>query len=77
MITGEPRDTERVMRGSERGCWKSAFVLLKATRWQPTLPQVRFLGELRSKKAAAYPTMAKKPHTHLVLISLIYSITKS
>ncbi len=23
-ITGEPRDTETVMRGSEGGCWKSA-----------------------------------------------------
>lgn len=24
-ITGEPRDIERVMRGSEEGYWKSAY----------------------------------------------------
>ena len=42
-ITGELRDTETVMRGSERGCWKSASKdIFEVTRWQPTLHQVRF-----------------------------------
>jgi hypothetical protein len=33
MITGEPRDTETVMRGSERDYWKSVFFFKKITRW--------------------------------------------
>lgn len=42
------------MRGSEGGSWKSA--LLKVTRWLPTLPQARFLWELRPAMGAAYQT---------------------
>ena len=61
MITGEPRDTERVMRGSERGCWKSAFVLLKATRWQPTLQQARF-----ARRVAIICVIQRHPFSFLI-----------
>jgi len=37
-VTGERRDTETVMRRSERGGWKSADTV---TRWPPTLLFVR------------------------------------
>ena len=36
LVTGEPRETETLMRGSEAGRQKST---LKATRWRPSLPQ--------------------------------------
>jgi hypothetical protein len=34
LVTGEPRETETLMRGSEAGRQKSA---LKVTRWRPSL----------------------------------------
>ena len=37
-VTGEPRETETLMRGSERGRQKSPSTQL-ITRWRPTLPQ--------------------------------------
>ena len=36
-VTGEPRETETLMRGSERGRQKSPSTQL-ITRWRPTLP---------------------------------------
>jgi hypothetical protein len=36
-VTGEPRETETLMRGSERGRQKSTSTQL-ITRWRPTLP---------------------------------------
>ena len=38
-VTGEPRETETLMRGSERGRQKSTSTQL-ITRWRPTLPKV-------------------------------------
>src|SRR5712692_9572273 len=38
-VTGERRDTETVMRRSERGGWKSTK---QVTRWSPTLLHARF-----------------------------------
>jgi hypothetical protein len=39
VTTGERRDTETVMRRSERGGWKS---VTEVTRWSPTLRHARF-----------------------------------
>jgi hypothetical protein len=43
-VTGERRDTEMVMRRSEKGGWKSAD---RVTRWPPTLLHVRICGDWR------------------------------
>jgi hypothetical protein len=58
-VTGEPRDTETIKRGSERGRWKS--VSQGITRWRPTLPPVPFLGEGAMVTPPPYPTVRCAP----------------